>query len=583
MASRDEKISKLEDQIKFKKDSLKKLPGQAQIKNAQIALLGREAANPSTSSEDPKNINIEKSKAKASKNAEKDQKRAQVDDILKNQIPNLKKEIEFLEKELNNLRSQPETEELQKNENINKKMAKLTKNDIRKMVENAEPARMTKMELIESIQRQLLREDISDDVIRQLDSGEHSYKGHLNPETVKNISQKMIQQVSNDLSSKMGGTRPSLRTATNALQQGLFGAIQKEEGHRRELERLAVKMVRDEYEIPEGVIDFDVEITGERPVAVGNIPLRSTNKPVPQGKTEEELKPKVTKRKLENALIQGAGRAGQNMFYMASDELNRINPTLIQDYAKLMAANNYMYWALNDQQIMDASGQKAGEFKISFREETPKIIAKGMTFSLLLHELNKAVVEYLSVDSQDPDRSVRDYVKDRTDNLEEETWDIRLGQLIWQKLLDSLGVDALNYKSFILTRIFDLPESQFNKVIEGVLNDDEESIEFVKNIAYDVIKMKNNDAVEDALSQFRDEDEEEDEEEDEDTLAGGGKEKEDELLKNLLSKQEKEDPNDPMNWGLKKLEAERDIALDNGDYKKVAYIQTIMDTKFPGN
>ena len=59
MASRDEKISKLEDQIKFKKDSLKKLPGQAQIKNAQIALLGREAANPSTSSEDPKNINID--------------------------------------------------------------------------------------------------------------------------------------------------------------------------------------------------------------------------------------------------------------------------------------------------------------------------------------------------------------------------------------------------------------------------------------------------------------------------------------------------------------------------------------------
>lgn len=492
-------------------------------------------------------------------------------------IKEIDNEIAFLKKEKNNLEK---TSEEEVTENIKKqKMAKLTKNDIRRMVENAEPARMTKMELIESIQRQLLREDISDDVIRQLDSGEHSYKGHLNPETVKNISQKMIQQVSNDLSSKMGGTRPSLRTATNALQQGLYGAIEKEEGHRRELERLAVKMVRDEYEIPEDAINFEVEITGERPVSVANIPLRSTNKPLPQGKTEEQLKPKVTKRKLENALIQGAGRAGQNMFHMASDELNRINPDLIQDYAKLMAANNYMYWALNDQQIMDASGQKAGEFKISFREETPKIIAKGMTFSLLLHELNKAVVEYLSVDSQDPDRSVRDYVKDRTDNLEEETWDLRLGHIIWEKLLDSLGVDALNYKSFILTRIFDLPESQFNKVIEGMLNDDEESIEFIKNIAYDVIQMKNNDAVEDALAQFRDDDEDD---EDEDTLAGGGKEEEDELLKNLLSKQEKEDPNDPINWGLKKLETERDIALDNGDYKKVAYIQTIMDTKFPG-
>lgn len=505
------------------------------------------------------------------------------------------KEISELTKEINLLKKFPEesteeaskkpeenTEKLQTTtENINKKMAKLSKNDILRMVEQSEPARMTKRDLIESIQRRLITEDISDEVLGQLDSGEHSYKGHLNPETVKNISREMINKVSSDLSNKMGGARPSLRLATNALQQGLMGAIQKEEGHRRELERLAVQMVKEEYDIPEGAIDFEVEITGENPVSVGNIPLRKVSKPIPQGKTEEDLKPKITKRKLENALIQGAGRAGQNMFYQASDELNRINPDLIQDYAKLMSANNFMYWALNDEQIMGAAGQKAGEFKISFKEERPKIIAKGMTFSLLLHELNKAVVEYLSVDSQDPDRGVRDYVKGQTDNLEEETWDIRLGHIIWEKLLESLDVDALSYKANILTAIFDLPEVQFNKVIEGMLNGDRESLEVIQDIAYDVIQMKNQDAVEDALSQFRDKDDDDDDD-DEDTLAGGEKEEEDELLKNILSKQEKEDPSDPMGWDYRKLESERDIALDNGDYKKVAFIQTIIDQKFPG-
>jgi hypothetical protein len=502
------------------------------------------------------------------------------------------KEISELTKEISLLKKSPQetpeknteknTEKLQTTtENINKKMAKLTKNNILRMVEQSEPARMTKRELIESIQRRLMTEDVSDDVLGQLDSGEHSYKGHLNPETVKNISREMINKVSSDLSNKMGGARPSLRLATNALQQGLMGAIEKEEGHRRELERLAVKMVKEEYDIPEGMIDFDVEITGQNPVSVGDIPLRKVNKPIPQGKTEEELKPKITKRKLENALIQGAGRAGQNMFYQVSDELNRINPGLVQDYAKLMSANNFMYWALNDEQIMDASGQKAGEFEISFREETPKITAKGMTFSLLLHELNKAVVEYLSVDSQDPDRSVRDYVKGQTDNLEEETWDIRLGHIIWDKLLESLGVDALSYKANILVKIFDLPETQFNKVVEGMLNGDSESLEVIQDIAYDVIQMKNQDAVEDALSQFRDKDTE-DEEEDVDTLAGGDEKGEDEFLKNILSKQEKEDSSDPMSWDYKKLDSERDIALDKGDYKKVAFIQTVIDQKFPG-
>jgi len=497
------------------------------------------------------------------------------------------KEMSELTQEIGLLKKTPEEtpeENIEKSqtttENINRKMAKLTKNNILRMVEQSEPARMTKRDLIESIERRLMTEDVSDDVLGQLDSGEHSYKGHLNPETVKNISREMINKVSSDLSNKMGGARPSLRLATNALQQGLMGAIQKEEGHRRELERLAVKMVKEEYDIPEGMIDFDVEITGENPVSVGDIPLRKVSKPIPQGKTEEELKPKITKRKLENALIQGAGRAGQNMFYQVSDELNRINPGLVQDYAKLMSANNFMYWALNDEQIMDASGQKAGEFKISFREETPKITAKGMTFSLLLHELSKAVVEYLSVDSQDPDRSVRDYVKGQTDNLEEETWDIRLGHIVWEKLLESLDVDALSYKANILTAIFDLPEAQFNKVVEGMLNGDRESLEVIQDIAYDIIQMKNQDAVEDALSQFRDKDKEEDE--DGDTLAGDEKEEEDDFLKNILSKQEKEDPSDPMSWDYRKLESERDIALDNGDYKKVAFIQTVIDQKFPG-
>jgi len=497
------------------------------------------------------------------------------------------KEMSELTQEIGLLKKTPEEtpeENIEKSqtttENINRKMAKLTKNNILRMVEQSEPARMTKRDLIESIERRLMTEDVSDDVLGQLDSGEHSYKGHLNPETVKNISREMINKVSSDLSNKMGGARPSLRLATNALQQGLMGAIQKEEGHRRELERLAVKMVKEEYDIPEGMIDFDVEITGENPVSVGDIPLRKVSKPIPQGKTEEELKPKITKRKLENALIQGAGRAGQNMFYQVSDELNRINPGLVQDYAKLMSANNFMYWALNDEQIMDASGQKAGEFKISFREETPKITAKGMTFSLLLHELSKAVVEYLSVDSQDPDRSVRDYVKGQTDNLEEETWDIRLGHIVWEKLLESLDVDALSYKANILTAIFDLPEAQFNKVVEGMLNGDRESLEVIQDIAYDIIQMKNQDAVEDALSQFRDKDKEEDE--DGDTLAGDEKEEEDDFLKNILSKQEKEDPSDPMSWDYRKLESERDVALDNGDYKKVAFIQTVIDQKFPG-
>ena len=191
-------------------------------------------------------------------------------------------------------------------------MAKLTKTDIFRLVEANEPARMTKKELLENISKQLvLSENMNDDLRRKIESGETDYSEHIDPEMVKQMSREIMNDISRNLESKSG--RANLMSAQQTMLTGLMGALQTEARMKRQLEQLAVRLVREEYDIPEDAVDFQVEITGHpssggRPISKERLQMKKGNKPAPEGKSTEELKPNVTKRRLINAMIHGAAR-----------------------------------------------------------------------------------------------------------------------------------------------------------------------------------------------------------------------------------------------------------------------------------
>ena len=489
------------------------------------------------------------------------------------------------------------------------KMAKLTKEQILRMVESNEPARMTKRELIESISHRLLNEDMNDDLRRKIESGQHDYSGHIDPETVKRMADDIVRTAKENIESR-GGTA-NLEGAQEIMSQGLMGALQKESRHKRKLEKLAIKLVCDEYNVPEDAVDFDVEITGHP--QLGGTEIQKTglqikkgekNKTAPQGKTTEELKSKVTKRRFMNAMMHGAARKGQNLFNSvykdvddntgeiieksALDELNKIDPSLSRDYSKLMAGNDFMYWALDDETIEreGQSGTHAGQVKLYVhgnppqQGSKPKIVAKGMTFPFLLHELTKGVLELISQWGRESDEETRDYVEDQTDNLESETMDIRLGVKIWEKVLEAMDVDALPYKAQIFTQLSSLNENEFNMIVKGLLNDSEDAIEKMRDIVYDVIKENNEHEVEEAMKQFRDPEEPKG-----NTETPEGPDDDDDELARLLGGNKGgsnggDEGDDPRTWTKRELESARDEALDNRDYESVALYQTIIDEKF---
>ena len=487
------------------------------------------------------------------------------------EIKKVEQQIDMLTKQLGDLKSTNVT---------------ITQEQILKMVETKEPARMKKKELIESISNLILKEDMDDELRSKIDSGDNDYAGHLDPETVKRMADNIISDVRTNLEGKIGGRgQLNLDTAQQILAQGLVPALQKELRHKTELERLAIQLVRDEYDIPEDAVDFDVKITGHpqmggEPIRKTGLKLKKGDRRPPEGKTEEELKPNVTKRRLMNAMMHGAARKGQNLFHLAQNELNRIDPNLTQDYSKLMAGNDFMYWALNDERISEESenGEHAGQVKVDLSGPRPKIVAQGMTFPFLLHELTKGVLELMSLHGLDVDKETREYVLDKTDNLESEPWDIRLGPKIWEKFLESLDIDDLPYKSHIFNRLSVLPPNEFNRVVHGLLNDAEEARQIVRELADDVRSELNQEEVENSLSQYRDPEGEEGETPEE-------PEGEDELLKSLLGdknepQEEEEEYDDPENWDKRDLEMGIDDALDAGDFGTLRMLTNILNRKY---
>jgi len=518
----------------------------------------------------PSGVNPEAKRFDQKMNSDSAQKFGEETKFNRDELKKNEEEINNTKKALANIKTTPRT---------------LTQEQILKMVESVEPARMKKKDLIESISNLILKEDMNDDLKRKIDSGENDYAHHLDPETVKRMADGIMNDIKANLETKMGGRgNINLDAAQRVLSQGLVPALQKEEHHKAELEALAVRLVREEYDIPEDAVDFDVKITGHpemggQEIRKTGLKMRKGNKRPPQGKSEEELKPNVTKRRLMNAMMHGAARKGQNLFHMAQDELNQIAPGLTQDYSKLMAGNDFMYWAMNDETISRESeeGTHAGQVRVDLSGPKPKIIAQGMTFPFLLHELTKGVLELMSLHGLDVDKETRDYVLDKTDNLESEPWDIRLGPKIWEKFMEALDVDDLPYKSHIFNKLSTLPPNEFNGIVQGLLNDSEQAKSTIREMADEVRGELNQEEVDDALGQYSDPNGGETPEEPE--------EPEDELLKGLLGGKKEDEPqeepiDDPETWSKRELEAASDEALEKGDYKAVAYIQSILDKKY---
>ncbi len=481
----------------------------------------------------------------------------------------------------------------------------LSESEIMSILEETQNPTITKSELLETISDNLISEaNMNDNVRQNFESGENDYNDILGQELTNQLAQEAFQDIADDIRRKTGKRNVSLRDVQALLGNSLMAAAKEEYRIGTEnLERKAVEMIRKQYNIPADAVEFDAKIVGLPPQMLvggdmspqqmeqlsnqagvkvgkinrGDLKMSKGEKQPPEGKTHDEFKPQIKRRRLTNAMMHGAARKSQNLHHL-DDQLRDENPQLGRNYANLMTANDANYFLLDDDTIKNEgqSGVHAGNVRIDLsNQQKPKIIAQGMVFPILLHELSKGVVELMSLWGLPKDAETRRYVLDKTDNLSSETNDIRLGTKIWERFVSQIPVDNQEVISLTWNMLQELPDTEYNDIIEGLIQNNADSKQKVRRMSEEALEELRREASDDAFGGYDDSPEGEDEG---DTLTPP---EEEEGEVGLRPEPEIEEPSEPdyERMSKREIEMEIDSALDAGDMEMVRYLGSILNKK----
>jgi len=243
----------------------------------------------------------------------------------------------------------------------------------------------------------------------------------LASERYKQVVQK-VRQYTNIQTPMVGmqNMMPLMQTMMMAHNE----IVQTEREHREELERLAIDLVMKEFGIEEGDIEFEAKIVG-----MGEIDTQDFNRDQPgqqqpemeEVEIEQELFDDLQTLNLEKAkarligsMIQGASKRGHYMYHYVTDKIREItgSESLINQYGILMSINDTLYWQVSDQQMKASMGGGGGGNMVGGKESIdpnsnpPKVMAQGLNFPILVHELIKGTFEVIAaIKGQDRIRS----------------------------------------------------------------------------------------------------------------------------------------------------------------------------------
>jgi hypothetical protein len=308
--------------------------------------------------------------------------------------------------------------------------------------------------------------------------------------------------------------------------------VNTERNHREALENLAVELVKKEMSIPDDALQFDAKIVGLGEIDTENFNRENNQEEENMGEVEVEedladdlatMNLEKAKRRLINNMIQGASKKGHYMYHYVAEKIREItgSETLLNQYGILMSINDTLYWQLSDETMKMMMGGPGGGGSVGGKEEVrrntnpPTIVARGINFPVLVHELIKGVMELFAIQGRPSDEEGNEdprwsEIEQSEDTLEKEMWDLRLGPAIWDRirrqfpeeiLLDENKFELQNY---LIVSIFKLPAREFLVFMKEVISGSETGKRFMSELLQGIDQMFKDQDYQDAISQFRD-------------------------------------------------------------------------------
>lgn len=326
-----------------------------------------------------------------------------------------------------------------------------------------------------------------------LANGNHSLGKHpIFPEGDEaTFEQKIMGERFSDVTKRYKRAYDVNTIDNNSVMRGMMPLVYETMGleakHKKDLEKLAEDMIREEYNMDENVVEIHADLTP-------TINMEGTKKNPKPITVEMEFKnhddminanEEVYKRRFLNAMIQGAAKKTNHMFHMVDDELSEMDPRLPNKYSKMMASADYMYYIIPSME----NGVNGGVVRVQFPTKTnPKavIYAQAMVFPVLIHELVKGVMELLSAHGLPKNKKVGKFVIDKADYLAAEPWDMRMGPALWERFSNAIEPDDFHLKHHIYSELAALPVREFNQKMREIMANTKEGKDIIKEIVEDV-------------------------------------------------------------------------------------------------
>jgi len=335
------------------------------------------------------------------------------------------------------------------------------------------------------------------------------------PADVQRLVSQRFQKVADKLRQVTGiqdlSTQQVQGMIYNEMMRKLPNIMRIESAHKDELIQLAIDASLEEGEVPEGWYQIEGHL-GEQPRTDDfryqpeepkddeeedddeeKLEIPSFN--VEDLTDEEELELEKHKRNIINAIIQGAAKKGHYIFQKpdVKARLDAIDPSLYRDYLGIMAINDFMYFTMEQMiEMMSQTGQGvAGKVSLDDAddegeegeegggEEQPdtKIVAEGLIFPILCHEIIKGLEEAKGRHGHSKNPDIRDKVRGAVDVLSNEPMQLRIGPEIVEKIrfalpdsmFDESNKGLINWFHILL---YQVPAQEFLEIIGNAISED---------------------------------------------------------------------------------------------------------------
>jgi hypothetical protein len=340
---------------------------------------------------------------------------------------------------------------------------------------------------------------------------------------VELVSSKRFKDSVEKVRMAMGDTRTiqggnALMQLMMTVGQAMQRLVMIQSQNKEELEDLAVELVVKELGIPEGAMQFDAQLVMQ---PMGAAEGMKSEPEMPSEEEVEELMGDIenfnlerAKRRFINSLIQGAAFKGGHMYNLVRDEINDINPQLMNLYAVTQALMEHAYWIFPDMEGMAGSGGgQMGQSEFDSETDPPTIKARAVTFPLLVHELVKGVYEVFGTHGLPDDPRQAEMVLGAEDSLPSEIWDSRLGPVFWEKFVATYPMelfedDMKHIQHYLFMRFSALSADEFMKLAKLILSEDPKGQQIIQQMVNEIVKELKEQDYKDAMG---DDDEDEDE------------------------------------------------------------------------